>query len=391
MYKFNFRILIIHNIAWSHYKAVVFSKLYELVKKENLDLKVLQIAINEKGRKNLGDIDLSIHQYPYKVLFNTSYEETSLLKRTKKIINEIKTYNPDVIVVPGYFDWAYWIVVFYSKLKDKKIITGFDSTEFDHERVWIKEQIKKYFLKLCDGGFCYGVKSKEYISKLGMIRENAFVRYQATDSETIEKIYLEKIRFRDELKITYKINKIYNFIYVGRLSPEKNIKMLINTFCEVKKNENSKDWGLIIVGDGPQKEELLKLVNNLELENDVFFIGAKSWKEVVDFYTISDVFILPSISEPWGLVVNEAMICGLPVIVSKRCGSYWDLVKEGINGFGFDPFNQKELEGIMLKFINNEVDMKKMGEESRNIIKDYTPENAAKQMLIGIKRVLGVE
>ena len=175
------------------------------------------------------------------------------------------------------------------------------------------------------------------------------------------------------------------------MSQEKNIKMLINTFCEVEKNKNSKDWGLIIVGDGPQKEELLKLVNNLELKNDVFFIGAKSWKEVVDFYTISDVFILPSISEPWGLVVNEAMICGLPVIVSKRCGSYWDLVKEGINGFGFDPFNQKELEGIMLKFINNEVDMKKMGEESRNIIKDYTPENAAKQMLIGIKRVLGVE
>jgi glycosyltransferase involved in cell wall biosynthesis len=224
-----------------------------------------------------------------------------------------------------------------------------------------------------------------------MSEKNTFIRYQATDNETIEKIYLEKIRFREELKITYKINKKFNFIYVGRFSPEKNLKMLINSFYEVKKLENSKDWGIIIVGDGPQKEELFKLVNSLGLNNDVFFVGGKSWKEVVDFYTISDVFILPSISEPWGLVVNEAMICGLPVIVSKRCGSYWDLVKEGVNGFGFDPFNQKELEKIMLKFINNEVDIRKMGEESRNIIKDYTPENAAKQMFIGIKKVLGIK
>jgi len=87
-------------------------------------------------------------------------------------------------------------------------------------------------------------------------------------------------------------------------------------------------------------------------------------------------------------VVNEAMECGLPVIVSKRAGAYWDLVKEGENGFGFDPTNQEELESIMLKFINNEVDTKKMGEKSKEIIKDYTPENSAKQMFKGIRKVI---
>ena len=390
MPKFDFKIIIIHNILWSHYKAVVFSKLYELTKKENFDLKVIQIALNEKGRKKLGDLDLSIHNYPYKLLFNKSYEETNLFERVRRLINEIKDFNPDIVVVPGYFDIAYWFVLIYTKLNKKKIITGFDSTEYDHKRIWFKEKIKKIFIKLCDGVFCYGTKSREYVCKLGMRDDKVFIRFQATDNNTIEKIYLEKFKLKENLKNSYKIRKKYNFIYVGRLSPEKNVKLLIEAFYEINKFENVIDWGLIIVGDGPQKEELMNLVNKLGLKDFIYFVGGKNWKEVIDFYALSDVFILPSISEPWGLVVNEAMICGLPVIVSKRCGSYWDLVKEGVNGFGFDPFNQKELVEIMLKFIKGDVDIRKMGEESKKIIKDYTPENAANQMFLGIKKVLKV-
>jgi len=384
------KVLIIHNIAWSHYKAVVFSKFYEIAKNNHFDLKVIQIALNEKGRKKLGDLDLSIHNYPYKLLFNKSYEETNLFERVRRLINEIKNFNPDIIVVPGYFDIAYWFVLIYAKLNKKKIITGFDSTEYDHKRIWFKEKIKKIFIKLCDGVFCYGTKSREYVCKLGMRDDKVFIRFQATDNNTIEKIYLEKFKLKENLKNSYKIRKKYNFIYVGRLSPEKNVKLLIEAFYEINKFENVIDWGLIIVGDGPQKEELMNLVNKLGLKDFIYFVGGKNWKEVIDFYALSDVFILPSISEPWGLVVNEAMICGLPVIVSKRCGSYWDLVKEGVNGFGFDPFNQKELVEIMLKFIKGDVDIRKMGEESKKIIKDYTPENAANQMFLGIKKVLKV-
>ncbi|MGC8979482.1 glycosyltransferase family 4 protein [Caldisericum sp.] len=221
-----------------------------------------------------------------------------------------------------------------------------------------------------------------------MIEDRIFIKCQATDNHTIENICLDYKIKREELKKQYGFNK-YNFIYVGRLSPEKNLITLLKAFDNIIKNEKeSKDWGLIIVGDGPQRKELEEFVEKYNLKNYVFFVGGKSWKEVVEYYTLADVFILPSLSEPWGLVVNEAMICGLPVIVSKSAGSYWDLLKEGINGFGFDPLNQKELENIMLKFISGEVNMKKMGEASKEIIKEYTPENAARQMLKGIEKVL---
>jgi glycosyltransferase involved in cell wall biosynthesis len=384
------KILIIHNIAWSHYKAAVFSAFYKLINKESFDLRVIQVAINEKGRKSLGELDLSIHQYPYKILFNKSYEETSFFERSFALIREIKNNNSDVVVVPGYFDFSYWIIVFYSKIKSKKVITGFDSTEYDHKRIWLKEQIKKIYIKMCNGAFCYGTKSAEYVEKLGMKKENIFIRCQATNNIEIEKIYSEFRKSADNRKKIYNL-KQFNFLFVGRLSPEKNIELLIKAFAEVKKiSEKSKDWGLIIAGDGPLKLKLEKLVENLNIKDSIFFAGGKSWKEVVEYYAISDVFILPSISEPWGLVVNEAMICNLPVIVSKKAGAYFDLVKEGENGFGFEPDNQKELENIMLKFVNNEVNVKLLGEKSKEIIKEYSPENAAKQMFKGILKIINL-
>ncbi len=165
---------------------------------------------------------------------------------------------------------------------------------------------------------------------------------------------------------------------------------MLEVFKDIKSSEpKSNDWGLIIVGDGPQRREIEGFIRENNLEKDVYLAGGMLWKEVPKYYAIANVFILPSLSEPWGLVVNEAMVCGLPVIVSKKAGAYWDLVKEGENGFGFEPTNSEELKAIMLKFINREVDIKKMGEKSKEIIKDYTPENAVMRMLNAVKKVLG--
>ena len=385
--KDGFKILIIHNIAWSHYKAVVFNELYKLSLKERFDMKVLQIAINEKSRQSLGYLDLSIHKYPYKILFKKNYEEIGFIEKVITLIREVNNYEPDIVIVPGYFDWAYWIAVFYCKFKGKKIITGIESTEFDHKRMWFKEQIKRIFVKMCDGVFCYGTKSKEYSVKLGAHQDRVFTVFQATDNGTLEKLYIESKKNIESIRKEFGF-KPFNFIFVGRLSPEKNVGLLVRAFAKVKKKlGKSKDWGLIIVGDGPLRTELEKLTINLNIMDSVYFVGGKSWKDVIRFYAASDVLILPSVSEPWGLVVNEAMVCGLPVVVSKRAGSYYDLVKEGENGFGFDPYDQKELEKIMSKFINNGLDMKRMGEKSREIIRDYTPKNAARQMLAGISEI----
>jgi len=380
------RVLLLHNILWSHYKAVVFSELHAILKKTDFELFILQKAVTERQRKGLGDLDLSSHQYPYKLLFTTSMEEIPLHKSMIAIWKELSRREFDVIAIPGYAYVMCWCALIYACLKGKKIIVMFDSTEMDHRHVWYKELLKKFFISRSHAAFCYGTKSKEYLVKLGMRPEDIFTRCQATNNGRIREIHQQAVADRGPLAVEYAVRK-YNFIYVGRLSGEKNIGCLLSAFARVKEeNTHAADWGLLIVGAGPELPSLQQFVSDRQVP-DVCFVGGQSWDTVPRFYALSSVFVLPSLSEPWGLVVNEAMVCGLPVIVSMKCGAAYDIVHEGENGFTFDPLDSDALARHLVYFLDNPGELARMGENSRRIIASYTPQHAAEQMLNGLKAI----
>ncbi|MEJ2070311.1 MAG: glycosyltransferase family 4 protein [Syntrophobacterales bacterium] len=101
---------------------------------------------------------------------------------------------------------------------------------------------------------------------------------------------------------------------------------------------------------------------------------------------MASVFILPSSHlEQWGLVVNEAMASGLPVLVSSACGCVPELVQEGVNGFSFDPSDREGLARLMLKMSSQEAELKTMGEASRRLIADWSPEVFAQNLFQAVK------
>lgn len=378
------KILIVHNVLWSHYAGKVFNEIYKICTDNNIDFYVIHIA-KTSGNRKLGGIDYSLHEYPYEVLFNSDIEAISFIKRFKYLLKEIRKYNPDVILTSGYNDLALDLIVFLNKIKGKKTIFQTDTTYFDKQRSLLKEFFKRNLLKIFDYAFCVGTAQINYLKTLNFNIERIFkVSWYAVDSEQILATFSES--FAKRINTIEKLNLMNkNFIYAGRLSAEKNLKTLISVFKEVK-NNGGKDWGLIIVGDGADREELEKIVRVQNIPN-VFFAGGVFWKDVPKYYALSDVFILPSLSEPWGLVVNEAMICGLPVIVSKKAGSA-ELIKENENGFIFNPNDKSGLISIMLKFTNNEVDAKKMSESSKNMIKNYSPKKSAEGIIKSIISIL---
>lgn len=381
------RILLLHNILWSHYKGLVFSELYKILDKNAFDFTVLQFANTEKQRKGLGKVDISCHDYPYELLFDSSLEEVPLIKKITTFFKVLGQHQYDIIIIPGYayiFCWIAWLV---SITRGKDIIISFDSTEMDNPHVWYKEALKKMFISKCDGAFCYGKKARDYLLKLGMTDNDIHQRCQATDNDMIKKLSSAAVDMKHQLIKAHSVSN-YNFIYVGRLSREKNIEALLSAFGKLKiENALAENWGLIIVGDGPDRQSLTQMVSDHNIMN-VYFAGGKSWEEVPVFYAMSDVFVLPSLSEPWGLVVNEAMVCGLPVIVSDRCGAAHDVLEDGENGFVFNPLDIDELAGKLGYFVGNQKEIERMGTNSRNMISNYTPLHAAQQMKRGIEATI---
>ncbi len=377
------KMLIIHQFFWAHYKAKIYTELQKVVDKHPEDeLLVLQTALNEFTRAKIGSIDYSIHQYNVKVLFEDFYENTTFWQRVKASIYWVNKFKPNVINLPGYYEPAMNVVLFYCRLKGIKVIISADSTEGDNPNVGWREALKRFVVSKAHGFFCYGSKSAEYILKLGMKPEQILVANNSVDNDRVDNVHAEALKTRETVKYSYKLRK-YNFIYVGRLIDVKNLDNLLTAY----KSLADSDWGLIVLGDGSEEANLKKFKSDNNLDG-ICFIEGQPWYDVPKILALADVFVLPSYSEPWGLVVNEAMACGLPVIVSNKCGSAYDAVKEGINGYTFNPYNIEELTLVFKKFVDSPESIIPFGQKSKEIIKRFSPENVAQEMYDGFKKVV---
>jgi glycosyltransferase involved in cell wall biosynthesis len=157
------------------------------------------------------------------------------------------------------------------------------------------------------------------------------------------------------------------FLYVGRLAEEKGLDTLLDAFCRYRRAGG--DWKLVLVGDGPRMGLLRARAEQLAIADAIEFHGLRKGDDLLRYYAFAGCFVLPSTREPWGLVVNEAMAAGLPVIVSTQCGCADDLVEYGGNGFTFDPKATEALSGLMRKISDCPEDVRiAMGNRSRALV-----------------------
>lgn len=375
------RVLIVHQFLWAHYKAAIFSEFQRLIDgKENVTSKVLQTALYEEARVGFGEVDRSIHQYDYELLFEEVYERVPTLTRFWKTLKRVISFKPDVINLPGYYEPAMVMVQMCCRLMGIKVILSIDSTESDNTNVWYKEAIKKFIISQANGFFCYGTLAADYMIKLGAKPAQILLRNNAVNNEVVRQIHDQTNT--ESLKQQYGITTNKNFIYIGRLMEIKNVIRLLEAYQQLNTNQ----YGLILVGEGKDKDRILAFIKEYNLQN-VYFIPSQPWQKIPEFMALADVLVLPSYSEPWGLVVNEAMACRKAVIVSNKCGCAKDLIKEGINGFTFDPFDVSQLRQSMEYFSQSPAQAMKLGVESEKIIAKYHPKVVAQEMLLGFSKV----
>ena len=331
-------------------------------------------------RPNIGEYDWKAIE-SNESLYNL-YKNTSKSGDYSKdlIINYLNNSCPDYIITHGWADTEYLIALLYAKRKKIPIYTLTDSTLIDFKRNKIKELLKSYIAKCFDGYLAAGTRSIEYLHSLG-IQNNILTPCDVVDNEYFS-CKADSFRTGKE-KVSISLPQNY-ILCVSRFIAKKNLLALLSAYYEAIRICENYKYNLVIVGSGPIKEEIECKIRDLKLENRVFLYNFAQYSQLPQFYAGASALIIPSISDQWGLVVNEAMACNLPVLVSKNCGCSVDLVQEEKNGFVFSP-EKDSICGVLCRFntiTNNNI--AEMGMKSFSIISNYTLDvhvNAVKGML----------
>jgi glycosyltransferase involved in cell wall biosynthesis len=246
-----------------------------------------------------------------------------------------------------------------------------ESASGDFERVRWKEAVKRFIVKKFSAALVGGTRHAEYLERLGMEREKIFFGYDVVDNAHFEAESDKARSNADHLRSVKDLPENY-FLIVSRFVAKKNLAFVINSFHEYLRRTTGSACHLLIVGDGPEKEHLAKLVDKLDLREKVHFEGFKQYNELPVYFGLARGLIHASTSEQWGLVVNEALACGIPVLVSKNCGCVPELVVDGQNGFSFDPYDQTKLTELMLLI---EKDLHStMGVKGREFVSKLSPD-----------------
>ena len=289
--------------------------------------------------------------------------------RKKQIRAIFARFQPDFAVINGYVGTEQTCAIRYcQKHKIKYAIESDTPLHIPSSK--LKAFLKKQYLKnlLCSKlcfGFAGGSLQRENFLYYGMPENRALIMPMCISEDRLLK---EKAALptQEELKEKYGFRGKKVFLFVGRLTEVKNVQLLIKSFARLKASRE--DIALAIVGDGDLREELTSLAEELGCE-DVHFFGYVGFPQNVAFYKAADAFVLPSLHEPWGLVVNEAMIMGLPVIVSSKVGCRKDLVGQGENGFIFEDGDETGLIQAMEWMLN--ADLTAFGKSSFEKIKEW--------------------
>jgi glycosyltransferase involved in cell wall biosynthesis len=284
----------------------------------------------------------------------------------------LRRASPDFIVCGGYNYVASWQSMSWARRNGVPFSLWAESTSRDFRNKYaLIEFLKTQFLQRCDAFVVPGKSSIEYLKDCGVPEEMIFTAPNAVDtqffSQRAEAIRRDAAIHREALRLPARF-----FLYAGRLVPEKGVFDLLRAYGALAP-EVKKDVGLVFVGDGPARSALLQRAAATN-PGSVQLVGFAQREQLAAFYALADVFVFPSHTDPWGLVVNEAMACSLPVISSGAAGCVADLVENEWNGRVFSAGDVGQLACAMDELARDAELRSLMGRRSRERIGQYSPE-----------------
>lgn len=319
--------------------------------------------------------------YPIKTLFeDRDVVDASIADTQRRMVEALDAVAPDVVAIPGWSDPAALAALQWCCQTGTPAVLMSASTVHDEPRRWWREAVKGCVVRMASTALVGGAPHREYIARLGMPTERVFVGYDVVDNAHFSagaaaaRVHATTERARLGLPSTF-------FLASNRFIEKKNLPNLLTAYDRYRRRVGSNAWHLVMLGDGPLRAMVEGIVQERDLSDWVLLPGFQQYGVLPAYYGLAGAFVHASTSEQWGLVVNEAMAAGLPVLVSNRCGCAPDLVADGENGYSFDPRDVSVLSDLMHTVASDACDREAMGRRSREIIANWSPETFAKGLM----------
>lgn len=353
----SYKVVLLTNIL-SPYRKVFFDALYSEFASKGSEFYVVVMAAGELNRK--WEYEQFSTNYTHLLSSKTITIKDAYFHFSSDLNKIIREIAPDIVIASGsYLQPTVWQTFLLKRHLNFKLYFWSEShlnekKEIPASLTLIREKVRAEVYSRFDGFWFAGKFSKELINQYAieninyifvpnLIEESKF--NQATIKRNAKNILKNKWGIPDDKFI---------FICPARLTTVKGILPFLKIYHQIK---NKDDTLILIAGDGEKKGSIENYItkNNLNVK----LLGYKSEEEMIELYALSDVFLMPSLSDPNPLSTIEALWAGLPLFVSTHVGNYPEAVKEGSNGYVFNYNEEKEAIAKLEKIIQSSSNWKK--------------------------------
>ncbi len=354
------------------YRIPVFNV---LARRAGLDLHVIFLAETDQTVRQWRIYTNEI-RFSYEVLPSWRWRagKHSLLVN-RGLWSALGAASPQAILCGGYNYPASWETLWWARRRNVRFVLWTESNQRDQRsgRAGV-EWLKRYFVNACNAFVVPGKSSSAYLQTLGVGGQVIFTAPNAVDNAFFatqaQKTRAHASEFREKLGLPARF-----ILFAGRLVPEKGVFDLLEAYAKLESGLRS-EVGLVFAGDGVSRQELVRQAKRIS-PGLVCFPGFAQREDLAGLYAVAETLVLPTHSDPWGLVVNEAMACGLPIIVSSVAGCAADLVEDGWNGYIVPPRNSEKLSVAITSLLRQPELKQRMSARSLEHIQNYSPEACA--------------
>ena len=353
---------------------------------KNYGIEVMGIEIASQERRYAWEPESTAETKKLTIFPARAVEELSQWELISGMWSTLNRLNPQAMAFgpSGETLPAFLAMLAWARLRRRVALVMMDSKYDDFPRLRLKEFLKKRMFSLIDAALVGGTYSRDYAASLGLAAGRIFPGCDVVDND----YFARKADWARENAAQgcneFQLPEHY-FLFVGRFDEKKNIFRLLEAYAHYLTLAPAPPWHLVLCGSGPLEQALRDKAREFKLPQ-AHFAGFHQIDTLPLYYGLARCLVVPSShNEQWGLVVNEAMALGLPVLVSRACGCVPDLVQEGVNGYTFDPYDVEGLARLMLMMSSETIDLKAMGEASRRIIARWSPKTFAQHLLQAVE------